>query len=108
MSEHARVGVLLQSLQQELEMNQFWSVATIEAEALMSQQPFCVDTLNFSQWLQFVFIPRMQALIDSDQALPRMKKGQGIEPMASEYFNNKLGGIGVLTLIRQLDEVLQN
>ncbi len=107
MSEHARVRVLLQSLQKEMEVNQFWSADTIEAEALMSQQPFCVDTMNFSQWLQFVFIPRIQALIDTNQALPRMKKGQGIEPMASEYFNSKLGA-GVLTFIQQLDEVLQD
>lgn len=108
MNVHSDVAILLASLQQEMISNSFWTCRIVSAEALMSQQPFCVDTMNFSEWLQFVFIPRMQSLLDAQKELPKMVKGQGIEPMASEYFNNKLGATGVLNLIRQLDEVMQD
>ncbi len=108
MSELAQVKILLQSLQQEMMDRELWSLVAIEAEALISQQPFCMDTMNFSQWLQFVFIPRMQALIDAQQVLPKLKKGQGVEPMASEYFKHQPNAKGVISLIRQIDEVLQD
>ncbi|RJS94335.1 YqcC family protein [Salinisphaera sp. Q1T1-3] len=38
--------------------------------AMASRTPFCADTLDFSQWLQFVFIPRMRSLIEAGGPLP--------------------------------------
>ncbi|MEZ5436402.1 MAG: YqcC family protein [Pseudomonadales bacterium] len=32
--------------------------------------PFAVDTLDFHQWLQFIFLPRMRDLIDTRSTLP--------------------------------------
>ena len=63
--------------------------------------------MNFSQWLQFVFIPRMLSLMDAEQALPSLAKGQGIEPMASEFYKNTEADRAILVLIRQLDDLLQ-
>lgn len=51
------------------------------AEALQSLQPFCVDTLSFSQWLQFVFVVRMRTIVDNELALPG---ACAITPMAEE------------------------
>ena len=65
-----RVGVLLVELENELRALGWWESQAPAAQALQSQQPFCVDTLEFTQWLQWLFIPRMQALIHSEQALP--------------------------------------
>ncbi len=61
---------LLSDLQHELQQMGCWEQSAPTAQALQSQQPFCVDTLEFTQWLQWLFIPRMQALIHSEQALP--------------------------------------
>lgn len=80
----------------------------ISAEALASQQPFCLDTMNFSQWLQFVFIPNIQLLIDAQQALPRFVKGQGLEPMASEFYAiAEDDHREILAVIGQIDDLLQ-
>ena len=40
------------------------------AEALASQQPFCVDQLTFEQWLQWIFLPRMKDIIETQKPLP--------------------------------------
>ena len=40
------------------------------ARALASTEPFCVDTLAFEQWLQWVFLPRMQHLLEQAGELP--------------------------------------
>ena len=107
MIAHKQVESALQSLQQALERAGHWAMDDISAEALASQQPFCLDTMNFSQWLQFVFIPNIEALIDNNQALPVLLKGQGLEPMASEIYKNTEADQVILVLIRQLDDLLQ-
>ncbi len=108
MTKHIQVGIVLQSLSQAMRIAGHWSVIGISEEALNSQQPFCLDTMNFNQWLQFVLIPRMQTLIDGQQTLPSFIKGQGIEPMASQFYSNETVDQNIIQLIRQFDGLLQN
>jgi uncharacterized protein YqcC (DUF446 family) len=107
MANHEQVERALQSLQQAMSSMGHWSDIDMSIEALSSQQPFCLDTMNFSQWLQFVFIPNMQALIDANQVLPSLARGQGIEPMAIEFYKKTTADQGIIVLIRQLDDLLQ-
>ena len=64
------VAVLLIDIEAELRRLHWWASLPPAPEALASTAPFCSDTLVLEQWLQFVFIPRMRHLIESDQALP--------------------------------------
>jgi uncharacterized protein YqcC (DUF446 family) len=107
MANHEQVGLALQSLQYVMSNLGHWSESGVSDAALASQQPFCLDTMNFSQWLQFVFIPNIQTLIDAHQVLPCLVKGQGIEPMAIEFYKNTQADRDILVLIRQLDNLLQ-
>jgi uncharacterized protein YqcC (DUF446 family) len=108
MENHQQVGLALQALQQIMVTTSHWSDVGISVEALGSQQPFCLDTMNFSQWLQFIFIPRIQALINAGQALPTLAKGQGLEPMACEFYKNTDADRDIIVLIRQIDGLLQD
>lgn len=65
-----RVIVLLTELEQELRELGWWEEHEPSAQALQSEQPFSVDTLEFAQWLQWVFIPRMHSIARSDHPLP--------------------------------------
>lgn len=65
-----RVGLLLVELENELRALDWWESQAPAAQALQSEQPFCVDTLEFSQWLQWIFIPRMQSIVLTEQSLP--------------------------------------
>ena len=81
-----------------------WQAEPPAPEALRSEQPFAIDTLNFAQWLQFIFIPRMQFLLDQQQDLPR---ASGIAPMAEEYFSGlQLPVEGLLTALQTMDALL--
>jgi uncharacterized protein YqcC (DUF446 family) len=108
MTGYEQVKAVLQSLQQTMNLAGHWSDIAVSTEALSSQQPFCMDTMNFSQWLQFVFIPKMLAMIETNEVLPTLVKGQGIEPMASEVYKNTDADRAIITLIRQLDDLLQD
>ena len=70
------------------------------AQALESDQPFCVDTLTLPQWLQFVFLPTMRDLLDGDKPLPDRC---GIAPMAEEFFRGS--GLAIDSLVRSLESV---
>jgi uncharacterized protein YqcC (DUF446 family) len=108
MENHHQVGLALQVLQQTMVTTNHWSDVGISVEALGSQQPFCLDTMNFSQWLQFIFIPRIRALINAGQALPTLVKGQGLEPMACQFYKNTDADRDIIVLIRQIDGLLQD
>lgn len=84
MSKTVAVNSLLIDIEAELRQLNLWQYEPPSAQALASVEPFCVDTLNFSQWLQFVFLPRMYQLLQQHQPLPC---SCSIAPMAEEYFN---------------------
>lgn len=47
-----------------------WQTVPPEAEAFNSTEPFCLDSMKAEQWLQWVLIPRIRALLERDAALP--------------------------------------
>lgn len=94
----------LQALEVALRDAGLWSTQAPQSSALLSVQPFCVDTLNFNEWLQFVFVPRMVHLLDNQLPLP---SNCSIAPMAEEA----LAGMPVTELIevlRGIDNLLTN
>lgn len=62
-----------------------WSATSPTAEAMASSAPFACDLMPLEQWLQFIFIPRMHALIDAGQPLPSQI---AIAPMAQHVWHN--------------------
>lgn len=60
----------LAQLQHHLSQLALWQTVPPSAEKFNSEQPFHLDTLEPQEWLQWVFIPRMTALLDSGAVLP--------------------------------------
>jgi uncharacterized protein YqcC (DUF446 family) len=78
------VAEVLIDIEKELRELQLWDSEMLSEEALSSVQPFAVDTMTFPQWLQFIFLPRMAALLEQGHPLPG---NCGIAPMAEQYFS---------------------
>lgn len=83
-------------LQRELQQLGLWSLQAPSAAALASREPFCVDTLAFEQWMQWVFIPRMAQILEQGQGMPG---GCSIQPMGEEAFAHLGRQAGDLLLI---------
>lgn len=84
MVEHyRRLAELLIAVEQELRFMQLWELQSPLPEALASVAPFAVDQLSFSQWLQFLFLPRIYEMIETSAPLP---DSCSIAPMAEEFF----------------------
>jgi uncharacterized protein YqcC (DUF446 family) len=81
-----------------------WNKVQPPAEALASDQPFCVDTLTLPQWLQFVFLPTLYNMLQESQTLPGRC---GIAPMAEEYFRGSgLRSSELVAALVRIDELL--
>jgi uncharacterized protein YqcC (DUF446 family) len=104
MSKEHIVAALLIDIESELRQLQLWEREPPSCEALASQQPFCIDTLKFSQWLQFVFIPKIKSLLDQNMTLP---DSCAIAPMAEEFYRGTHVNVRqLLKILQQLDQQL--
>jgi uncharacterized protein YqcC (DUF446 family) len=100
-----QLNLLLRQLEQELQALQLWQQSAPGAEALNSIEPFCIDTLTFSEWLQWIMIPRFDAMIQQQHALPG---NSDIAAMAEEAFKGlNADTTALLDLIRQIDSTLR-
>ncbi|MGC3872633.1 YqcC family protein [Halomonas sp. GXIMD04776] len=70
MTPHTELEHALTRLEATLSSVDLWRTPQPEAMAFNSQEPFCVDTMELPQWLRYVFIPRLQTLVDAKAALP--------------------------------------
>lgn len=85
--KYQQVQQLLCQLERELKVIDLWQSTPPATQALYSNQPFAVDTLAFHQWVQFIMIPRMQALIAQGQPLPQQ---MAVSPMAVQVYKGQL------------------
>lgn len=97
---YSKMAELLMDLECTLRNMNLWRSQRPSEEAFASDQPFCVDTMDFTDWLQFVFIEKMGVIIEDELPLPR---NCGLAPMAEEVFRQ--AEHSPRTLIRQLEEI---
>lgn len=83
MSVYAELAELLAQVTESLQAAGLWEGQSPPVEALASTEPFAVDQLSFSQWLQFIFLPRINKIVDAETPLP---ESCSIAPMAEEFF----------------------
>ena len=99
-----RVAELLIDLESCLRNLQCWDRESPSPSSLASVEPFCVDTMEFCQWLQWIFIPRIYGMIDSGCPLPAQCN---IAPMGEEWAAMRgLAAGGLIALLQRLDEAL--
>lgn len=103
-SVHIRLAELLMDLEADLRTQALWSSVPPAPEAMASTEPFACDTLVFTQWLQFIFIPRLYALSESRAMLPEVCD---VAPMAEEYFAvNRIHAPRIIEHLRRIDRLI--
>ena len=97
---------LLKILKLEMQRIGFWEDIKPEAYKLESKEPFCIDYLTFSQWLQWVYIEKMQGFIKTFGKLPSQS---GLLPIAEEAWKGEENKTQKLLLIVEcLDLIVSN
>ena len=107
-NHHKQIDLMttqLRLIRDELQRLTLWQPSPPAAEAFLSEQPFALDTMQPYEWLQWIFIPRMQALIDANAELPKF----ALHPYFEEAFKQQEIDVNdLLALIKQLDELSTN
>lgn len=92
------------ALEAEMRRIGLWQGTAPPQEALKSAQPFCFDTLEFHQWLQWILIPKTREILEQDLPLPEVSD---IAPLAEYRFEQLPQETGrMLELIREFDRLL--
>lgn len=92
---------LLHELEAALVAAQLWQDQPPSKQALVSTEPFCIDTLAFEQWLQFVMLPNFHFILEKQLPLP---KSCQISPMASLVLQD----VQILSILRKIDDLFEN
>lgn len=106
--EYTQLSQLLDALENAMVQQGLWlelnDPKTPTAEDLASTQPFCIDTMDFEVWLQFVLVARFRFMIEEQLPLPA---SCGIYPMALESFK-EVSAPEVLESIKAIDDLFES
>jgi uncharacterized protein YqcC (DUF446 family) len=102
--EQALIAVI-DALEAELRRLELWEREPPSAALLASTQPFAVDTLRFSQWLQWLLIPRMRRIFKGEGSLPTKS---AIHPYAEDCVDDVDDPRPLLLLIERFDGLIRN
>jgi uncharacterized protein YqcC (DUF446 family) len=95
---------ILAQIEVELKRLELWETKPPLSAALASSLPFCYDTLDLHEWLQWQLLPKMQRILLGHGALPAEC---GIFPYALDCFRDSdTDPNELLFLLRSFDEVL--
>ena len=101
----AELSRVVDSMRTEMARLGLWEATAPPAEALMSIQPFSYDSLSFTQWLQWIFIPRITTVIQDGLPLPT---SSAIHPMAEECLEGlPVDSNHLLELIAHIDNLIE-
>lgn len=91
-------------IERELRVQGWWDEEPPSTEALSSVEPFSVDTLDFHQWLQWIFLVRMKHILEQDLPLPN---ASGILDMAEMvYADRPSQSLGLRNALKKFDQLI--
>ena len=99
-----KLADMLLELERELRRLERWSFDEPTPEQLQSTAPFAADRLAMEEWLQWIFIPAIKQIIESDSDFPEICD---IHPYAEEYLKHESQQPEqLLNLIREIDRFI--
>ncbi|MDG0980101.1 MAG: YqcC family protein [Halieaceae bacterium] len=102
--QRIKIAELLLDLECLMRQRTLWSHDPPSSAGYRSQVPFSADCWSLEQWLQFIFIPKMKAILDGDEPLPERCS---IAPMVISQGCGVGGDLTCLEpLLKVLDEVI--
>lgn len=79
-----------------------WQATPLRPEQLNFKKAFAVDTMAFSQWLQFIFLPRVREAIAANQ----FPSSSSVGAMAVREFDGYSEADALITLLSEFDALV--
>lgn len=104
MDRYRQCQQLLAQLEAVMQAHDLWETTPPSRAALQSTEPFAIDTLSCTQWLQWIFIPKMGQLVQAQLPLPA---AFAISPYIEEAMKMQAGCDSVLAVTREIDQLFE-
>lgn len=99
---HELVQQQLGAIEAEMKKIGFWQNEALEAEKYNFKAAFAADSMAYPQWLQFVLIPRVKAIIQSKGLFPA---GSMVGVKAIREFDGYSEAQGLTDLLCEFDRL---
>jgi len=94
---------LINEIEAEMKHSGLWQSEPLKPEQLNFRQAFAMDTMAFSQWLQFIFIPRVREAI----AANRFPSSSSVGGQAVREFDTVREASRLTTLLSEFDALFR-
>ncbi|HSB89574.1 MAG TPA: YqcC family protein [Anaerolineales bacterium] len=95
----AAIAAKLDEIESEMRAIGFWQASPLEPHQLEFSAAFGTDKMSFSQWLQFIFIPRVREAI----AVNRFPSLSAVGTQAIREFDTDPRAARLATLLAEFD-----
>lgn len=95
----------LENLSEQMQAVGLWQQTAPSPEALASTTPFCVDTMPLEAWLQWVFMPRLETMLQ-DPNWQGLAHRSDILSMADYVWGKNTDYVKVLAAIAKIDAAM--
>ena len=100
----SRIADVLLEVEANLRVSGKWEQHRPSESDLTSGIPFCMDTLSFEQWLQWIFLPRMKDTLEAPRPLPQRS---AIHSYAEECLSrDDPSSFVLLELMKRFDDLI--
>jgi len=88
-------------IETEMRRAAYWHTAPLRPAQMEFTQAFAMDTMVFTQWLQFVFLPRVREAAASNQ----FPSSSSVGVQAVREFDGDPNGDRLVTLLTEFDSL---
>ncbi|WP_224371038.1 YqcC family protein [Hyalangium versicolor] len=97
---YTRAAQKIAAIEAEMKAIGVWSAEPLPESAYRFQRAFAADTMSFTQWLQFILIPRVRTIIEQGEDFPQ---GSNIGAQATREFAGYDRAARLTTLVSEFD-----
>jgi len=94
-----KASAFVAAIEAELHRIGYWQDQPLRPEQMEFHKAFAMDTMSYSQWLQFIFIPRVREAIASGD----FPSGSEVGAQAVREFDGDYKASGLVSLLSEFD-----
>jgi uncharacterized protein YqcC (DUF446 family) len=98
-----RIRAKIAEIENEMKRIGYWQGDPLRPEQYEFRSAFAMDTMAFSQWLQFIFIPRVKNMIETGEKFPPDSQNGA---QAVREFDGDDRAQGIVALLSEFDEII--
>ena len=104
MSKAVAAAELLDKIEAELKQAGYWQSTPLSEDKFNNMGAFGMNTMTFSQWLQFVFLPQARKAVSGEREFPSKSN---VSAQAIREFDGDPGAETLVSLLCEFDAVVE-